>query len=119
MHSRELRKLTQRLRTFAAERDWDKFHSPKNLAMALSVEASEILEHFQWITEAQSKRLSRKKRTELQDEIGDVLNYILRLSDKLHIDPLAAASDKLRKNAGKYPVHKAKGSAKKYTEFDT
>jgi dCTP diphosphatase len=113
----EIRHLVRELRKFAAERDWDQFHSPKNLAMALSVEASEILEHFQWLTEQQSKRLCRSKLAEVENEIGDVLIYLLRLSDKLGIDPLDAARKKLRQNACKYPVKKARGNARKYTEL--
>jgi len=117
MRCSELTDLIRKLRRFAAERDWDQFHSPKNIAMALSVEVSEILEHFQWLTEQQSNRMSKRKLAEVTDEIGDVLIYLLRLSDKLGVDPLDAAHRKLRQNSRKYPVHKAKGTAKKYNEL--
>ena len=109
--------LTAELRRFAKERDWDQFHSPKNLAAALSVEAGEVLEHFQWLTGAQSRKLSAKKRAQIELELADVLLYLLRLSDQLHIDLLDAARRKIRINAKKYPSHRARGSAKKYTEL--
>ena len=110
-------KLRDLLRDFAKDRDWDQFHSPKNLAMALVVEAGEIVEHFQWLTEQESKNLSAKKLGEIREEIGDTLIYLARLADKLGIDPLEAARDKVEKNAQKYPVEKSKGKANKYTEL--
>jgi dCTP diphosphatase len=109
--------LRDLLRQFAAERDWDQFHSPKNLAIALNVEAAELLEHFQWIPEAESAILRPEQHTKVREEIADVLLYLVRLADKLDIDLLAAATDKLRVNAVKYPVDKARGSSKKYTEL--
>jgi dCTP diphosphatase len=115
--NQEIRSLQAALRTFAADRDWTQFHSPKNLATALSVEASELLEHFQWLTEEQSTVLSTNKREAVSHEVADVLLYLLQLCDKLDIDPLEAARAKLEINAGKYPVDQAKGSSKKYTEF--
>ncbi len=99
------------------ERDWDQFHSPKNLAIALSVEAAELLEHFQWIDEGTSPALAQAKRDEIREELADVLLYLIRLADKLEIDPIAAANDKLKVNAGKYPADKVRGSSKKYTEL--
>ncbi len=111
-----LEALKVSLRRFAARRDWDQFHSPKNLAIALSVEASELLEHFQWVTEAESRRLDRYKLNQVGDELADVLIYLVRLADKLGIDLLDAAARKLRKNAKKYPAEKVRGSSKKYTE---
>ena len=105
------------LRRFAAKRDWDQFHSPKNLAIALSVEASELLEHFQWVTEAESRRLDRYKLNQVGDELADVLIYLVRLADKLEIDLLGAAVRKIRKNAKKYPAAKVRGSSKKYAEM--
>jgi len=113
----ELEKLRDQLRVFAAERDWDQFHSPKNLAAALSVEAAELLEIFQWLTEAQSQQLAPEVLEEVKKEIADVLLYLIRISDKLGIDPVAAAGEKIALNAEKYPVQKARGSSKKYTEF--
>jgi dCTP diphosphatase len=112
-----LESLKLQLREFAADRDWDQFHSPKNLASALSVEAAELLEPFQWLTEEQSKSLPREKREAVRQEIADVLIYLVRLADKLDIDLLQAARDKIVENAAKYPVEKAKGSARKYTDI--
>jgi dCTP diphosphatase len=109
--------LRDKLRQFAAGRDWDQFHSPKNLAMALSVEAAELLEHFQWLSDAESAALAPEKRVEIREELADVLLYLIRLADKLDIDLATAAADKLSVNAQKYPIQKARGSSKKYTEF--
>lgn len=109
--------LRDALRRFAAERDWDQFHSPKNLSMALSVESAELMEHFQWLTVAESGRLQPEKREQVRLEMADVLLYLVRLADKLDIDLVAAAQDKLALNARKYPVDKARGSSKKYSEF--
>ena len=112
-----LDELRDRLRAFAAARDWDQFHSPKNLAMALIAEAAELVEHFQWLTEAQSAALTPEKRVEVADELADVLVYVVRIADKLDVDLLAAVADKLRRNEAKYPASRVKGSAKKYTEY--
>jgi len=109
--------LRDALRKFAAERDWDQFHSPKNLAIALSVEASELLEHFQWLTEAQSSALASEKREEVRDEMADVLLYLVRLADKLDVDLVDAAEKKIAKNAKKYPAAQVRGSMKKYSEY--
>ena len=105
------------LRQFAADRDWDQFHSPKNLAMALTVEAAELLEHFQWLKEGTAAELPPEKMEQVREELADVLLYLVRLADKLEVDLLEAAREKLKKNAEKYPVEKARGSAKKYTEL--
>lgn len=113
----EIEHLITQLRRFAKERDWDQFHSPKNLAAALSVEAGEVMEHFQWLTETQSRKLSAQKRAQIALELADVLLYLLRLSDKLDIDLLEAASHKITINAKKYPADRARGSARKYTEL--
>ena len=113
----DLDDLRDRLRRFAAARDWDQFHSPKNLAMALIAEAAELVEHFQWLTEAESTGLASEKRAEVADELADVLVYVVRIADKLDVDLLAAVADKLRRNEAKYPVSRVKGSAKKYTEY--
>jgi len=112
-----MEKLILDLRNFAKKRDWDQFHSPKNLTMALIVEVAEILEHFQWAKEEDSYRLSAKKMREVREEIGDSMIYLVRLSDKLGIDPIQAAKDKLKKNKKKYPVKLVKGKSKKYTEY--
>jgi NTP pyrophosphatase (non-canonical NTP hydrolase) len=113
----ELEGLRDQLRDFAAARDWDQFHSPKNLAMALSVEAGELLEVFQWLTEEQSRNLDPKTKAAAADEIADVLLYLVRLGDQLGIDPVAAAQRKMVANAEKYPADKARGNSKKYTEL--
>ena len=113
----DLESLRDQLRTFASERDWDQFHSPKNLAAALAVEASELLEHFQWLTEAQSQQLPPDVLNEVGNEVADVLLYLIRISDKLGIDLIAAAKAKIVLNADKYPVEKARGSSRKYTEL--
>ena len=110
--------IKQRLRVFAKDRDWDQFHSPKNLSMALSVEASEIVEHFQWLTEEQSKNLPKDKLEEIESELADTFLYLVRLADKLYIELLSAALSKIAINEQKYPVAKAKGNATKYTGFD-
>lgn len=109
--------LRDRLRLFAAERDWDQFHSPKNLSAALIVEAAELLEHFQWLTEDASFELSSEKRAKVAEEIADVLLYLVRIADKLDIDVLDAALKKIDANAKKYPIDKSKGSMRKYTEL--
>ena len=109
--------LTSRLRLFAAEREWDRFHTPKNLAAAMSVEAAEVLEHFQWLTDKQSVSLSQEEKSSVALELADVLLYLIRLADKLDINVMDAAARKLEINATKYPVDRAKGSAAKYTEL--
>jgi len=111
-----LDELRQRLRAFAAERDWEQFHSPKNLAMALIVEAGELVEHFQWLTQAQSLALAPDKRELVAQELADVLIYLVRLADRLDVDLLAAAERKFALNAEKYPAERARGSARKYDE---
>jgi NTP pyrophosphatase (non-canonical NTP hydrolase) len=113
----ELESLREQLREFAAARDWEQFHSPKNLAMALAAEAGELLEIFQWLTEAQSRSLAPESLAATEDEIADVLLYLIRLSDQLAIDPIAAANRKLVANARKYPADRARGNNRKYTEL--
>jgi NTP pyrophosphatase (non-canonical NTP hydrolase) len=112
-----LNDLRDALRIFAVDRDWDQFHSPKNLASALIVEAAELVEHFQWMTEQESRSLSAGKVAAVGEELADVLIYLVRLADKLEIDLLDAASRKIRRNAEKYPIDKAQGSSRKYTEL--
>lgn len=109
--------LRDRLRQFASDREWDQFHSPKNLAIALSVEAAELLEHFQWLTAEQSESLSPEAHAAVRKEMADVLLYLIRLADKLDIGLIDAAREKLLENAQKYPVEKARGSSRKYTEL--
>lgn len=107
----ESKALKTRLRAFVKARDWEQFHSPKNLAMALSVEVAELVEKFQWLTEAQSGTLSRKDMREVSKELADIYIYLELLSDKLGVDLLAEAKKKLRKNERKYPVKLARGRA--------
>ena len=109
--------LRDQLRTFAAERDWDQFHSPKNLASALAVEAAELLEKFQWLTEAQSQALPPDAIEGVRQEVADVLLYLIRISDKLGIDLIAAAQAKMALNAQKYPVKLSRGTSKKYDQL--
>ena len=109
--------VRDRLREFAAARDWEQFHSPKNLAMALAGEAGELLEIFQWLTEEQSRNLDPKAHAAASEEIADVLLFLVRLADQLGVDPIAAAHRKLVVNAEKYPVEKARGTSKKYNEL--
>jgi len=109
--------LRDALRRFAAERDWDQFHSPKNLATALCVEAAELLEHFQWLSDDRSKSLSTEQLQKVQEEMGDVLLYLIRLADKLNVNLLEAARNKIGVNAQKYPAEKARGNSRKYTEL--
>jgi dCTP diphosphatase len=110
--------LRAAIEAFIEERDWEQFHSPKNLAMALSVEVAEIVEHFQWLTEEQSRNLTPEKLADVREEIGDVVIYLTELSDKLGIDPVDAAKAKLAINRQKYPVDLVKGKASKYTEYE-
>lgn len=113
----ELEKIKQRLRDFAGERDWDQFHSPKNLSMALIAEAAELVEHFQWLTEKQSSELTSDKLLAVEQEIADIQIYLIRIADKLNIDVLDAVQKKIALNETKYPVDKVRGSSKKYTEY--
>jgi dCTP diphosphatase len=110
--------LIVELRAFAAERAWEQFHSPKNLAMALSVEVSEIIELFQWLTEEQTRNLDAESLKKVRQEIGDVQIYLARLADQLGISPIEAALEKLEINRQKYPPDKARGKATKYTDFE-
>ena len=111
-----LDQLRDGLRRFAAAREWQQFHTPKNLAMALAVEVAELLEHFQWLTAEQSTALDARRRRAVADEIADVLLYLTRLADVLGIDAVAAARRKMQTNAKKYPVARARGNARKYSE---
>ncbi|EPN7876900.1 nucleotide pyrophosphohydrolase [Vibrio vulnificus] len=117
MKSKELETLTSMLAEFARERDWDKFHSPKNLSMALSGEAGELAEIFQWLTEEESKSLTTKQKERAEEEIADVFLYLLRLSDKLDINLLNAANRKIEINRTKYPIERCFGTAKKYNDL--
>jgi NTP pyrophosphatase (non-canonical NTP hydrolase) len=115
---KSLDQIKIRLRDFAAARDWDQFHSPKNLAMALIVEAAELVEHFQWLTEEQSQTLPPDKLAEVKQEVADIQIYLIRLADKLGIDMEQAVNAKIELNEKKYPAEKVRGSALKYDECD-
>jgi dCTP diphosphatase len=115
--NKEISELQEVLRQFAKERDWEQFHSPKNLASALSVEAAELLEHFQWLSDEQSRNLSDTTRTKVGEEIADVFLYLLQLSDKLGVDLINAGQAKIHTNASRYPIELSKGSSSKYTEL--
>jgi len=109
--------LARKLRDFAAARDWEQFHSPKNLASALIVEAGELLEHFQWLTEEQSRTISPEKREEVAEELADVLLYLVQLASVLNVDLGDAALKKIQKNAERYPEHLARGTSRKHDEL--
>ncbi len=111
-----MKDLIEQLDRFAADREWEPFHSPKNLAMALSVEVAELVEHFQWLSQKQSYIEDPGKRAAIRSEIGDVLIYLVMLAGKLGIDPLRAARDKIKINAVKYPADAVRGKAEKYNQ---
>ena len=113
----ELEELRIRIANFAKERDWDQFHSPKNLAMALIVEAGELLEHFQWLKQSESFELSEDKLEAVAEELADILVYLVRIADQLDIDLISATDKKIEANELKYPADKVRGSARKYTEY--
>ena len=117
MSQQTINDLKNELRRFAEERDWEQFHSPKNLVMALAGEAGELCAEFQWQSEEQSRGLSEKERESAKQEVGDVLIYLVRLADQLNIDLLECGFDKLAINREKYPAETVRGSAKKYTEY--
>ena len=112
-----MQELSEKIKQFSEDRDWQKFHTPKNLAAAISIESSELLEHFLWLTPEQSRDLDADKKQKVADEVGDILIYLTNFCNQLDIDPVKAAHEKLKKAALKYPVEKAKGIAKKYNEL--
>ena len=113
-----MEELIRKLREFTEERDWEQFHSPKNLSMALAVEIAEILEHFQWLTQEESRNPDPEVLKKVREEIGDVQIYLARLADQLGISPIEAALEKLEINRRKYPPEKARGKATKSTDID-
>lgn len=113
----DLKNLQQAALAFGEARGWGKYHSPKNLAMALSVEVAELLEHFQWLSEEGSRRLPAAELAGVREELADVLLYLVRLADELAVDLAAAARDKIELNARKYPVAKARGSRRKSADL--
>jgi len=115
----ELDQIRSRIRKFRDERDWMQFHNPKNLACSISIEANELLEHFQWCTPEESQAIARKKNTEISHEIADVAVYLIELADNLGIDLAEAIAEKMAHNEAKYPADKVRGSSKKYTEYKT
>jgi len=117
MSTDNLEQLRQRVAEFAKVRDWEQFHSPKNLAMALIGEAAEIIEYFQWLSEEQSYQLSAEKKQAVSHELADVLIYLIRLADKLDIDLMAAAQTKIELNETRYPIELVKGSARRAEEY--
>jgi dCTP diphosphatase len=112
-----LENLRAKINTFVSERDWAQFHTPKNLAMAMIVEAAELVEQFQWDTPLESQQLSPEKREAVAHELADTFVYLLRLAEVLEIDLIEAANKKIAMNAQKYPVEKARGSNTKYTDY--
>lgn len=116
--SDSLHQLRERINAFVAERDWAQFHTPKNLAMAMIVEAAELVEQFQWDTPAESQVLTPEKREAVSHELADTFVYLLRIAEVLQIDLVEAAHKKIDLNAKKYPVEKAKGSNAKYTAYE-
>jgi len=109
--------LNSQINLFSDERDWSQFHSPKNLSMALIVEAAELVEHFQWMQADESDLLTNEKRLQVGDELADILIYTVRLANRLNIDLEKAAQEKMRKNKIKYPIEKSRGRSEKYTEL--
>ncbi len=116
--SDSLEQLRRQLAAFADKRDWQQFHSPKNLCMALIAEAAELVEHFQWLTEEQSWRLEPGKKTAVSLELADILIYLVRTADQLDIDLIASALDKIKINEQRYPVEKVRGKARRAEEYD-
>ncbi|WP_132970754.1 nucleotide pyrophosphohydrolase [Thiogranum longum] len=115
--SDSLEQLRRQLARFADERDWQKFHSPKNLSMALIAEAAELVEHFQWLSEAQSHSLDEEKHAQVRLELADILIYLIRTADQLEIDLISAANDKIVINEERYPVEKVRGKAGRAEDF--
>lgn len=111
--------LASRLRGFAAERDWDRFHTPKNLAMALTGEAGELAAEFQWLTAEESSALDPERLERVRQEAADVLLYLVRLADRLDFNLVEAAHAKIDLNAQRYPAEQVRGSARKYTEYES
>ena len=113
----DIERLQQRLQEFADQRDWNQFHSPKNLAMALVVEAAELAEHFQWLTQQESYELEAGKLEKVGEELADIFVYLVRLADRLGVDLPAAVDRKIALNEQKYPAERVRGSARKYNEY--
>ena len=112
-----LNQLALAIRAFAQERDWDQFHTPKNLAMGVAIEAAELMEEFHWLTPEQSRALAPEQLQAVRHEMADVLVYLVLLADKLGVDLLAAAAEKISLNAAKYPADTVRGKATKYDKY--
>lgn len=112
-----LRQLGETLREFARERDWEQFHSPKNLAMALAAETGELVELFQWLSEEQSACPDPARKQRMGEEMADLLIYLVRLADRLDLDLEQAVHQKLQQNRDKYPASRVRGDARKYDEY--
>ncbi len=117
VQAESFQKLQAQVRKFVTERDWDQFHSPKNLSMAISVECAELMEHFQWLSEDRSRALGKKERAAIAHELADIQIYLISLARALKVDLVSAAQNKLVINNKKYPIEKARGNSRKYTEF--
>jgi len=113
----DIQQLQVKMAEFAKVRDWDQFHSPKNLSMALVAEAAELVEHFQWLSEKQSENLPLDKQHAVAEELADIFIYLLRISDKLNVDLIASTESKMQKNEQRYPVEKVKGDARRASEY--
>ncbi len=119
MNKQALEPLRERLAAFAANRDWDQFHSPKNLSMALIAEAAELVEHFQWRSEQQSAELDTTTHDAVALELADIFIYLIRIADKLDVNLIETAERKIAINESRYPVDKVKGSARRASEYET
>ncbi len=118
MKKDSLENLRQQLAEFARVRDWDQFHSPKNLSMALIAEAAELVEHFQWLSEEQSRTINDEKKQAVGHELADILIFLIRTADKLNIDIIQAANEKIKINESRYPVERVHGKAKRASEYN-
>lgn len=114
---KDINLLREKIKVFNRERDWEQYHSPKNFAIALSVEAAELLEIFTWLNEEQSINPDEKKLQNIKDEVGDIMLYLLNFCNRLDLDPVKCAFDKMKKNEKKYPSHLVKGKSQKYNEY--
>jgi len=113
----EIKQITEKIRKFRDSRDWMQFHDPKNMAVSIILEASELLEHFQWKTIEEVEKYSRQNHAEIKDEIADIALYLFELADNLEISLIDAMDQKLKKNEIKYPVEKARGKHTKYNKL--
>ena len=113
----DVKRVIEKIKKFRDERDWMQFHDPKNMAVSLIIEASELLEHFQWKTIEEVEKYVRENKPEVQDEIADIALYLVELADNMGIDLIDAMEEKLKKNEQKYPAGKAKGKHTKYTKL--